>query len=381
MTTASWRPTRAVIDLEAVAHNVATLAELVAPADLWVVVKADGYGHGAVSVARTAMDAGARALAVAVVEEGLELRRAGIEAPVLVLADAPAAALGPAVADRLDLTVSGEASIDAAAAAAGAAGRTARVHLKLDTGMHRMGAPPADGPTLAARVDATEALELASVWTHLAVADEPGRTETADQLARLDAALAQIEAHDIEVPMVHAANSAGAIAHPAARRDVVRVGIATYGLAPSPELEDRVELRPAMSVRSAVSAVRRIEAGEGVSYGHHFVATIPTTIATVPIGYADGVPRGYGLRGGEVLIGGRRRPVVGAVTMDQLMFDCGDDPVAVGDEVVLLGRQGTERIGAWEWARLGDTIAYEVVCGIGPRVPRVTPPGGPGSAG
>ncbi len=245
-----------------------------------------------------------------------------------------------------------------------------RIHLKLDTGMHRVGADPADALSLARSVVEHPGLELEAVWTHCAVADDPSRSFTAEQLARLDAVLAELAAAGIDVPMTHAANSAGAIAHPAARRSLVRCGIAVYGIDPSPELAGALPLRPALRLRSEVSFVKRVAAGEGVSYGLHHTFEWPTTVATVPIGYADGVRRRLGLLGQEVLIGGHRRPVVGVVTMDQLMVDCGDEPVAVGDEVVLLGRQDGEEIRAVDWAAALGTIGYEITCAIGPRVPR-----------
>ena len=213
-------------------------------------------------------------------------------------------------------------------------------------------------------------LELEALWTHCAVADEPDRTFTGEQLDRFDAVVAELARAGIEVPLTHAANSAAAITHPAARRSLVRCGIAVYGVDPSPELAGALPLRPALRLRSEVSFVKRVAAGEGISYGLHHTFDRATTVATVPIGYADGVRRRLGLLHQEVLVGGVRRPIVGVVTMDQLMVDCGDDPVAVGDEVVLLGRQGDEEVRATEWAAALDTIGYEITCGIGPRVPR-----------
>jgi alanine racemase len=213
-------------------------------------------------------------------------------------------------------------------------------------------------------------VELQALWTHCAVADEPGNDFTDEQLDRFDGAIAALEKEGLRPPTLHAANSAAAIDHPRSRHDLVRVGIATYGIAPAPALANRVDLRPAMSLRAEVSMVKRVRRGERVSYGLRHTFERDTNVATVPIGYADGVPRRLSLTGGEVLAGGRRRPIVGVVTMDQLMIDCGDDPVAAGDEVVLIGRQGGAEITADEWAERLGTIAYEVVCVIGPRVPR-----------
>jgi alanine racemase len=360
------------IDFDAIAANVTALADLARPAALCTVVKADGYGHGAVGVARAALGAGSDWLAVALVEEGVELRDAGIDAPVLILSEPPPDAMADALAARLTPTLYTPEGIDAAATAAGAAGSDGAwtVHLKVDTGMHRVGAQPADVVGLARRI-AASGLRLGGTSTHLAVADEPDRPETAVQLARFDATLGDLVAAGIDPGLVHAANSAGLLAHPAARHDLVRVGIATYGIAPHPGLAIPVTLRPALSVRAEVTLVKEVAAGEGVSYGWRHVFGRDAIVATVPLGYADGVPRRLGTTGGEVLIGGVRRPVRGVVTMDQLVVEVTDGPpVAVGDEVVLLGRQGQEQVTANEWAARLNTIAYEVVCGFGPRLPR-----------
>lgn len=365
------RATRADVDLRAVVHNVATLAELAAPAQICAVVKADGYGHGAIAVSEAALDAGASWLGVALVEEGAVLRKAGIDAPILLLSQPRSSDLEAAVRYRLRTTVYTPEGVEGLAAAAEQLGVTAMVHLKVNTGMNRVGAAPTDVVALAKEIASCPGLELEAVWTHCAVADEPGHPFTDEQLDRFESVIADLDAAGLRPPMLHAANSAATIDHPRARFDLVRTGIAVYGIAPSPQLAGRVDLRPAMSLRSEVSMVKRVRAGEGVSYGLAHRFTRDSTVATVPIGYADGVPRRLGLVGGCVLIGGRRRPIVGAVTMDQLMVDCGDDDVAVGDEVVLIGEQGEDRITADDWAALLDTIAYEIVCGVGPRVPRI----------
>jgi alanine racemase len=360
------RPTWAEVDLGAVAHNVGLLVERAAPAVVCAVVKADGYGHGAVPVARAALDGGATWLAVALVEEAAVLRADGIDAPILLLSEARPDEFADVAA--LDLRATVYTPIGVAAAAA--AGATLRLHLKVDTGMHRVGAAPEDAVALARSVVDEPTLELEAVWTHCAVADEPEHPFTAEQLARFDDVLAALRVSGIEVPLTHAANSAGAIAHAAARRSLVRTGIAVYGIDPSRELAGALPLRPALRLRSEVALVKRVAAGEGISYGLHHTFDRPATVATVPIGYADGVRRRLGLLGQEVLIGGRRRPMVGVVTMDQLMVDCGDDHVEPGDEVVLIGRQGLEEVTVAEWAIHLDTIGYEITCGLGPRVPR-----------
>ncbi len=371
------RPTRAEIDLGAIADNVRALRAHVAPTPVWAVVKADGYGHGAVPVARAALAAGAAGLAVALVEEARVLRRAGVDAPILLLSEPPVAAAEAILAVGVEPAVY---SLEMVAALDRAQARTAAtpwgdpvpVHLKVDTGMHRVGCAPADVVDVAAAIDDAPGLALASVWTHLAVADEPESSFTAEQLDRFDAAVAAVEAAGIAVPTRHAANSAGLIAHPRARHDLVRAGIALYGIAPSPALDGAVGLRPALRLVSEVAHVKRVPAGAGISYGLRYAPAVETTVATVPVGYADGVRRSLGYAGGEVLIGGRRRPIAGTVTMDQITVDCGPDAeVARGDEVVLIGRQGDEEITAEEWARLLDTIGYEVTCGLSARVPRV----------
>jgi len=365
------------VDLDAVRHNVELIRAIVAPSDVWAVVKADGYGHGAIEVARAVLDAGAAGLCVALVQEGAALRHHGIVAPILVLSEQPPEQAGAIVDHELTPTVYTTTFIDALADAVLAAGGSDRgVHVKVDTGMQRVGARPDDVAALVERIALrSPALALAGVFTHLAVADEPADVFTALQLQRFDAVLADIGVGgDV---LVHAANSAGALAHVDARRSLVRAGIAVYGISPGHGVDDLCTgLRPALSLRSRVSFVKTVRAGTRISYGLRHTFERDTTVATVPIGYADGVPRRLSSTGGEVLIGGRRRPIVGVVTMDQLMVDCGPaDDVTVGDEVVLIGEQdgpdGPQRVRAEEWADRLGTIGYEIVCGIGTRVPRI----------
>jgi len=370
--TAPLRPVWAEIDLDAIRTNVRSWLSLVAPASLCAVVKADGYGHGAVPVGRAALDAGASCLAVALVEEGEQLRAAGIEAPILVLSEPTPVAADAVVANRLTAVVYTAGGIDALAKAAAAAGTGVRVpvHLKVDTGMHRVGCSPESSLELARHVVERPELELGGVCTHFAVADEPDNPFTQRQQAVFEGVLDELRGAGIPTGIVHACNSAGAITAPDARYDMVRIGIGVYGIAPAAALADAVALTPALSVKARVSYVQRLGVEEGVSYGLRYSTPQPTTMATVPIGYADGVPRELSLNGGEVLVRGRRHPIAGSVTMDQLMVDVGDAPVEVGDEVVLLGGQGDECVTAQEWADRVGTIAYTIVCGIGPRVPR-----------
>jgi alanine racemase len=365
------RPAKAEIDLDAIAANVRLLRQASSPAELMAVVKADGYGHGAVPIARAVVDAGATWLGVAMVDEAIVLRDHGIEAPILVLSEPRPSEMPAAVEQRVRVAVYTEAGIAAAAAAAEVAGAVLPVHLKIDTGMRRVGAPPEEAAQLASAVDAQASLELEGLWTHCAVADEPENEFTAVQIERFDEVLSAVIAAGVTPRLVHAANSAAAMAHPTTRFDVVRCGIALYGIAPSSETGDLLDLRPALRLVSEVTFVKRVPAGEGVSYGLRYTTARDTVLATIPIGYADGVPRRLFEVGGEVLIRGQRLPIVGVVTMDQLMIDAGDADVMVGDEVVLIGAQGDEEITANEWGDRLGTIGYEIVCGISARVPRV----------
>lgn len=364
------RPVWAEIDLGALQANARWLADLVAPARLCAVVKAFGYGHGPVRAAEAAVAGGASWLAVATVEEGVQLRQAGITEPVLLLSEPIRGALADVVAWRLTPTLY---TVDAVAATARAvagygASRPMAVHVKVDSGMHRVGAAPADAAAIAAAVEDSPQLVLEGLSTHFAVADEPDDPYTPQQLATFLGVAADLPRRPA---ILHAANSAAALSFPAAHLDLVRCGIALYGLAPAAGLARACPaLRPAMAVKARVSFAKRVAAGERISYGLRYRLDRESTIATVPIGYADGVPRRLAETGGEVLIRGQRRPVAGTVTMDQITVDCGDDDVRPGDEVVLIGAQGQEAIGAWEWAERLGTIAYEVVCGISSRVPR-----------
>lgn len=360
------RPTVAVVDLEAVRHNVRAMKP--PDAELMAVVKADGYGHGAVPVARAALEAGATWLGVALVEEGLRLREAGVDAPVLLLTEPPPGSEAEALSHRLTPAVYTEDAVGRVAAAARRLGCRAPVHLKLDTGMHRVGADPAAAVPLA-RTVVEAGLELEGVWTHFASADEPDDPSARRQLERFLEALGALERDGLRPRLRHAANSAATIALPESHLDLVRVGIAAYGISPGPALGGRVALRPAMSLRSRVALVKRVAAGERISYGLRYRLDRESTVATVPVGYADGYHRAVSGRA-HVLIRGRRRPVAGTVTMDQITVDCGDDRVERGDEVVLFGRQGEEEIRAEEVAAWAGTIGYEVVCAVSERVPR-----------
>jgi alanine racemase len=376
------RPAWAEIDLSAVTHNAGVLARLAAPAELCAVVKAHGYGHGGPAVARAALAGGATRLAVALVDEGVELRQHGVTAPVLLLSECGLDAVETTIAYSLTPTVYSEESVAAFATAARASGQRLAVHVKVDTGMHRVGVAPGSLAGVVAAVVGEPMLELEGVWTHLPVADgdDPvDREFTSAQLDLFERLVADLEAQGVTVPLSHAANTAGTIAFPEARLGMVRCGIGLYGYLPGSSVQSAfaahapgVSLIPAMSLKAQVVAVRTLDAGERPSYGRLRPLPERSVVATVPIGYADGVPRALFGAGYDVLIGGVRRPLAGMVTMDQLVVDCGaDDSVRPGDEVVLLGRQGDETITADDWAALLGTISYEVVCGVGPRMPRI----------
>ncbi|KAA2264681.1 alanine racemase [Solihabitans fulvus] len=374
MTATQLAPARAevLVDLDALRHNVALLADLAAGsgAATMAVVKADGYGHGAVEVARAALAAGATWLGSCSLAEALALRAAGITAPTLSWLDVPGEDLSAGVAEDIDLSASSPDGLRAVVAAARAAGRRARVHLKIDTGLSRNGCPPADWPALVAEAKQAQDdgdVDVVAVWSHLACADELDNPVTDDQ-ARCFA-----EAYRVAVaaglrPMRHLANSAATLTRPDLHFDLVRPGIAIYGLNPVPTA---TPLRPVMSFRSSVALTKRVPAGQSVSYGHTWTAERATTLALVPVGYADGVPRMLSGRM-QAWLAGRRRQVVGRICMDQLLVDCGDDHVETGAEVLLFGPGDRGEPTAREWADTLGTIDYEIVTGMyRPRVRRV----------
>ncbi len=359
------RPSWIEVDLDAVRHNVAEIARIAAPARVCAVVKADGYGHGDVPVAEAALAAGAEWLAVALVAEGARLREAGLDGRVLLLSEPQLGDAAEVVRWDLTPTVYGPPFLEALEREAPPG---YPVHVKVDTGMHRVGASIEEARDLASAV-VHGPLRLEAVWTHFPVSEEDDEF-TAEQTRTLSEFVAELRAAGIDPEMVHAANTAAALTHPAARFDLVRPGIGIYGLRPAPNYAPEADLRPAMRVVSHVSFTRSHPAGTRPSYGRTRPMPTAGTVATVPIGYADGVPRRLREAGGSVLINGVRRPFAGNVTMDQVLVDVGSDPVAVGDEVVLLGRQGDEEITADEWAERVGTINWEIVCGFGPRLPR-----------
>jgi alanine racemase len=352
---------------------------LIGDVTLCVVVKADAYGHGAPLVARTALKAGADCLGVAIVDEGIELRQSGVDAPILVQAEAVSSALLDGLDNRLTLTVGSIQGATDLVACAQRLGGLHKVHVKVDTGMHRMGVAPADVNTVIDVLRASENIDLEGLFTHFGVADGASgddRAFTRSQIELFNEIAGSLRATGACPRVLHLANSAGAMVYPESRQSMVRCGLAIYGLYTQAWLSSALEeknlsLKTVMTVKAHVSAIRRLEAGARPSYGRRRALSAHSRVATVPFGYADGYPRRLFDAGAQVLINNKRYELAGVVTMDQLVIDCGEDPVEVGDEVVLLGRQGSEEISAEELAGLAGTITHEIICGFGARVPRV----------
>lgn len=369
------RPTRAEIDLGALTRNHATLRAAAPGVDVLAVVKADAYGHGAVPVSRALEAAGVRFLGVALVEEGLALREAGLRSDILVLGGAYDGGWETLLEHRMIPVVFRPEHLGALEAAARARGTTARAHLKVDTGMGRLGVLPGDVPAFLEAARACRRVELEGLCSHFANADLADAALTGLQVSRFRTALGQMRAAGFEPRWRHLSNSAGLLALPEARDGVemnlARPGLALYGLVPAPWLRPSRTLEPVLSWKTAVVHLKAVPAGTPVSYGSTWTAPRPSRIATLPVGYADGWSRLLSNRG-AVLVRGRRAPIVGRVCMDLCMVDVTDVPGAeVGDEVVLLGTQGAETQDAHQLAALQGTIAYDVLCAIGARVPRV----------
>jgi alanine racemase len=364
------------INLDAIAANVRALADHVRGAELFAVVKANGYGHGAVPVARTALQHGATRLAVARPDEAVQLRRASITAPILMMGYA----LPNEIADVIELDVTPTiTTIDAARAVserAGALGKAATIHIKIDTGMGRSGLLPEEVVPYCAQVSALPHLTIEGVYTHFASADEADLSFTHQQFKVFTEALSALQQAGHVVPLRHAANSAATISLPEMKLDAVRCGVAIYGLKPSANVPDAVALRPALSLMTRVARIRTLPAGSSVGYGRTFIAEKPTAVALLPIGYGDGVFRVLS-NNGCVLMHGQRAPIIGRVSMDQISVDVsGIAGVEQDDEAVLIGAQGDERITAEEVAVWAGTINYEVTTSLLPRVPRIYMRGG-----
>ncbi len=361
----------AVIDLAALRANLDYLCgSAVGGPEVarMVVVKADAYGHGAIEVARVARDAGIPWLGVALPSEALQLRAAGDTGRILAWLYAPGDAdLAACVAADVDLSAGSLGMLKDVAEAAESSGRVARVHLKVDTGLGRGGCMPDAWADLVAAAVASPHIEVVGVWSHLASADIPDAMETDDQVAAFEDALAAAERAGVRPEVRHLASSGAALSRLDTRYDLVRLGIATYGVPPGPAI-DMGALRPVMTLRATVAATKRVPAGHGVSYGLTWRAPQATTLALVPLGHGDGLPRTA--RGAHVFVGGEQRPIVGRIAMDQVVVDVGDAPVAAGDEVIVWGEGHNGEPTVSDWAAWDDTIGYEIVTRLGSRVPR-----------
>ncbi|MFC9113288.1 alanine racemase [Streptomyces sp. NPDC052492] len=370
---------RAVIDLAAVRANVRTLRDRAPHAALMAVVKADGYGHGAAPCARAAVAAGATWLGTATPQEALALRApgAGVPADVRIMCWlwTPGGPWREAIEADVDVSVSGMWALEEVTRAARLAGRPARVQLKADTGLGRAGCQPRDWPelvTAAVRAQAEGLLRVTGLWSHFACADEPGHPSIDAQLSQFREMVAYAEARGVEPEVRHIANSPATLTLPESHFDLVRPGIALYGVSPSPAIGTPQELglRPAMTLSASLSLVKHVPGGHGVSYGHHYVTPGETTLGLVPLGYADGIPR-HASSAGPVLVEGKWRTVAGRVAMDQFVVDLGGDEPGPGAEAILFGPGDRGEPTAEDWAQASGTIAYEIVTRIGTRVPRV----------
>lgn len=370
------------IDLAAVAHNVRSLKGLLKPStDLMAVVKADAYGHGAVTIARTALSAGASWLGVATVPEGIELRQAGLEAPILVMGavNAPEEVraiadwqLQPTLVNPKQALVFSETLADYRPFSR--QGRSLPVHLKLDTGMSRLGFSWQQPVEFARFVKQLGHLEIASLYSHLATADSLDPTVMQQQHRRFETAIDALKQANLLPPKLHLANSAATLADSALHYDMVRVGLATYGLYPAPHLAQTVPLRPVLEVKARITHLKSIDTGTGVSYSHTFIAQRPMQIAVVGIGYADGVPRLLSNQL-QALVQGQLVPQIGTITMDQLMLDVSAlETVQEGDVVTLLGQVEGRHLGVDHWAAMANTISWEILCGFKHRLPRICLP-------
>ena len=363
------------INLAALRHNVRQFRGLLpATTQLMAVVKADAYGHGAVVVAQTALQAGATWLGVATVPEGIELRAAGIQAPVLVMGAVNSPEEMQAIAHwRLQPTLVNpkQALVFSDTLSGLAAARPVGVHLKIDTGMSRLGFPWGEAVDFARFVRQLPHLKIDSLYSHLATADSPDSTVMQQQQQRFRAALGQLQQQQLLPPRLHLANTAATLADPTLHYDLVRVGLGLYGLYPAPHLQSRLDLQPVMQVKARITHLKDVPAGTGISYGHQYVCDRPLRLAVVGIGYADGVPRVLSNRL-QVMVKGRLAQQIGAITMDQLMLDVSDIPnLQEGDVVTLLGRDGHHTIGPDDWAAMANTISWEILCGFKHRLPRI----------
>jgi alanine racemase len=366
----SGRPTTAYIDLEALAHNLTEVRRLTGGRGVLGVVKADAYGHGAVEVARRLEALGVEMLGVALVEEGIELRAHGIKSPILVLGGVFMDQAAALIANDLSIALYTAPLAEAISRAAVIAGVKVPVHVKVDTGMGRVGVSPDEAADFVKAISRMPGLEVAGLMTHLADVGDTDKSFAEFQIKQFESVIDRLKADGLAVPLIHAAGSAAVIEFAPALFNLTRPGIMLYGCYPSEHMKPLLDLSPVMSVKTKVMHIKRVDAGKPISYGRTFYTMRKSLIATLPIGYADGLSRGLSNKG-HILIGGRRCPIVGTVCMDLTMVDVTEvESVNVGDEAVFIGRQGDEVITAEEVAGLLDTISYEVLCGVSKRVPR-----------
>jgi alanine racemase len=359
--------TYAEVNLSALKHNIAEIRKLLAPSvKFMAVVKANAYGHGAPAVARAAVEAKAEYLGVANLKEALELREAGILSPILILTESPTSVADEIIQHDLTQTIYSFSEAQALSEEAQKRKKNVKVHVKIDTGMGRVGVLPSEAIAFLTKIFSLPGLRVEGIFTHFARADEPDHPFTPEQFQKFQQIIQRVP----HIPLKHAANSAATLFHPQTHLDMVRVGLMMYGLYPQGNSRRKLDLQPVLSFKSRITYLKKVPAGTPLSYGSTYVTTSETTIATIPVGYADGYSRKLSNRG-QVLIRGRRYPVVGRVSMDLTLVNVGSAKVEVGDEVILIGEQDGQVISADELAALEDTISYEIVCGIGKRVPRI----------
>jgi len=361
------------IDQNALIHNVRQFKDYLKPGtELMAVVKADAYGHGAIGVAQLLLQWGADRLAIATLGEGIALREAGITAPILILGVINSPEEIKAVAHwQLEPTLISRSQALLLAQTLTSGGQTLGVHLKIDTGMSRLGIPCTEALPMARLLQELAPLTLKSVYSHLATADEPNSAAMVQQQRSFEAAIAELRTAGLLPPCVHLANSAATLQGPNWHYDLVRVGLGLYGIHPAPHLQDYLHLRPVLGVKAKITQIKNIPAGTGVSYGHQFISDRPLKIAVVGIGYADGVPRNLSNRL-RVLVRGQWVRQIGAITMDQMMLDVNHLPdIQEAEVVTLIGQDGTQMVGAVDWARILQTIPWEILCGFKHRLPRI----------
>lgn len=363
-----YRPTWAEVNLDNLAHNFRQIKKLIADkVKIMVCVKADAYGHGLIPVSKRLVSCGVDYLGVASIDEGIRLRQARINTPVLILGLILKKDIDPVFRYRLSATVCDEELASALNKRAKVLARPVNVHIKVDTGMGRLGVLPKDAPGLVKKIHKLKYINIEGIFTHLAVADL-NRDFTLYQIDLFHRLLQKLKREGIHIPLVHAANSMGVIGYKKSHFNMVRPGLVVYGLYPKRNLP--INLKAVLSLKTRVISMKKLPPGHGVSYGHDYVTKKTAGIATLPIGYGDGYPRNLSNRA-PVLIGGRRFQISGRICMDQIMVDVGNRRVRTGDEAVLIGHQGKNKITAEELADLSGTIPYEIVCGLGSRIPRI----------